>query len=329
MDTIGWGVLAPGRIAREFALDMSLVPDGELVATGSRDAKRAGSFAAEFGGSAYGSYEELVADPAVDVVYVASPHALHAEHTMLALEAGKAVLCEKAMTLDAPSTVALFEAAAERGLFLMEAMWTACHPTIRKLRALLAAGEHGAPRQVHADLGFVVDADPADRLLAPALGAGALLDMGIYPLTFAHLVLGEAEQLRAVAHVSESGIDLDLAIAGLYPRGATAALTASMTSQSPRTASVATELGRFDLARGFHHPARLLWTSYLTEEGAPTWIEPDEPVIGRGYGNEIAEVHRCLRAGAITSTLVPPEQTISLMRQMDDIRAQVGVTYRR
>ena len=233
METIRWGVLAPGRIAHSFAADLALVPDAELVATGSRSLERASEFAAEFGGAAHGSYEDLVSDPQVDVVYVASPHALHDEHTRLALAAGKPVLCEKPMTLDADSTAALFDEAAARGLFLMEAMWTACHPTIRKLLALLATGEHGTPRQVHADLGMVVETDPTDRLLDPALGAGALLDMGIYPLTLAHLVLGEPERLAATANLSASGIDLDVAIAGLYPGGATAALTASMTAQLP------------------------------------------------------------------------------------------------
>jgi predicted dehydrogenase len=237
------------------------------------------------------------------------------------------------MTLDADTSGLLFDEAAARGLFLMEAMWTACHPTIRKLLTLLADGQHGTPRQVYADLGWVVPGvfgggDPTDRLLDPALGAGALLDMGIYPLTLAHLVLGAPERLAATANLSASGIDLDVSIAGLYPGGATAALTASMTSMSPRTASVATEIGRFDLPRDFNHPERLQWTTYGTPEGTTEWIEPDEPVIGQGYGNEILEVHRCLRAGALTSDFVPPEQTLSLMRQMDDVRSQIGVMYR-
>jgi predicted dehydrogenase len=328
METIGWGVLAPGRIAREFAADLAMVPDATLVATGSRNQERAAGFAAEFGGAAYGSYEELVADPAVDVVYVASPHSLHVEHTLLALEAGKPVLCEKPMTLDADTTVALFDAAQQHGLFLMEAMWTACNPTIRKLGELLAGGAHGTPRQLHASIGMLVDADPTDRMLDPALGAGALLDMGIYPLTFAHLVLGEPERLSAVANLS-NGIDLDISIAGLYPGGATAALTASMTAQPPRTAWVATDVGHFDLPRGFHHADRLQWTSYASGEPVSEWIEIDDPLIGRGYGNEIVEVHRCLRTGALVSELVPPQQTISVMRQMDDLRAQIGVSYLR
>ena len=329
MDSIGWGVLGPGRIARSFAADLTEVPDARLVATGSRTEERAAAFAAEFGGRAHGSYEALVADPAVEVVYVATPHALHDAHVRLALEAGKAVLCEKPMTLDAESTAALFAEAADRGLFLMEAMWMACHPMIRTMLRLLASGDFGTPRQVYADLGFVVDADPTDRLRDLSLGAGSLLDMGIYPLTLAHLVLGEPVRLEAVADVTAGGVDTDVAIAGLYPGGATAALTTSMTSWSPRTATVSTELGRFDLPRSAHHPDRIRWTSYADPEGTSEWVWPDEPVIGRGYGNEIVEVHDCLRAGRLTSELVPPAQTVSVMRQMDTVLARIGVTYRR
>jgi len=328
-ETVRWGVLAPGRIARALAADLSVLPEAELVATGSRDVDRATVFAAEFGGAAYGSYAELVADPAVDVVYVASPHTLHDEHARLAIEAGKAVLCEKPMTLDGDTTAALFAEAEARGTFLMEAMWMVCHPGIRTLLRLLASGEFGTPRQVHADLGFVVDPAPGGRLLDPRLGGGALLDMGVYTLTFAHLVLGEPEQLVATAGLSPAGIDLDVSIAGRYPGGATAALTASLTSQSPRTATVATEKGHFALPFGFHQPSRLQWVSSPTGEHDPesTWIELDEPVVGRGYAHEVLEVHRCLRAGALTSDLVPPAQTISVMRQMDDVRAQIGVEY--
>ena len=270
-----------------------------------------------------------MADPAVDVVYVATPHSLHDEHVRLALAAGKAVLCEKPMTLDAASTTALFAEAADRGLFLMEAMWMACHPTIRKLLRLLASGDYGTPRQVHGDLGFVVDVDPTDRLMDRTLGASALLDMGIYPLTLAHLVLGEPQQLEAVANLSPTGVDLDIAIAGLYAGGATAALTASMTSESPRWATVATEVGRFDLPRNAHHPDRIRWTSYGDDGEVGEWVLPDEPVVGRGYGNEILEVHDCLRGGALTSALVPPAQTIAVMQQMDTVLDRIGVVPRR
>lgn len=199
----------------------------------------------------------------------------------------------------------------------------ACHPLVRTVLARIASGEHGRPRQVVADLGFVVDAPVTDRLLDPALGAGALLDMGIYPLTLAALVLGSPEELRAVANVV-GGIDLDVAIAGRYADGATAALTASMTAPSPRTATIATDRGRFDLAADFHSPTTVTWTPV---GGVPEPVLPDEPVLGRGYGNEALEVQRCLAAGLLESPLAPHARTLALMEQMDRVRAQVGVHY--
>lgn len=322
----GWGILAPGKIARSFAADLALVPDARVAAVGSRRRAAAEEFAARYGGTPYGSYAELVADPSVDVVYVASPHALHPEHVRLALDAGKPVLCEKAMALNASDAEEMFAYAAARGLFLMEAMWMACHPGIRALLDRLGTGEYGTPLQVVADLGFVVEADGTDRLLDPAMGAGALLDMGIYPLTFAHLVLGPPTEQRAVATV-RNGIDLAVAVSARHGE-ATAVATASMLAATPRTATVATERGRFDLPRDFHHPTRITWTPYVDQRpGVPEELVPVEPVVGRGYGNEALEVQRCLAAGRTTSTLVPPAQTIALMRQMDDVRAQIGVRY--
>jgi predicted dehydrogenase len=336
--TIGWGILAAGKIAHSFARDLALVPGATLAAVGSRRAESARAFADQHVGpsgppAAHGSYEELVADPGVDVVYVASPHALHLEHARLAFEAGKHVLCEKPLTLTGAEAEAMAALAREHDRFLMEAMWTACHPVVRRLRADLAVGRFGTPRQLHAELGFRVDAGPCDRLLDPTLGAGALLDMGVYPLTFAHLMLGEAEELHGTAVLSEGGIDLDVAITGRYPGGALATLSASMTSWSSRSASIATDRGRIDVA-SFHHPTHAVFTPFADRgsgdrvgPGERVVVEGDEPVLGGGYGNEAAEVVRCLRAGLRESPLVPHAQTLALMRQMDEVRRQVGVRY--
>ncbi|HJR37027.1 MAG TPA: Gfo/Idh/MocA family oxidoreductase, partial [Nocardioidaceae bacterium] len=197
---VRWGILATGKIARSFATDLMLLPEAELAAVASRRLESARAFADEFGaGAAYGSYAELVADPAVDVVYVATPHALHKENTLLAFEAGKPVLCEKPMTVTAEDAAELVAVAREKRLFLMEAMWMRCNPVIRRLQQLSASGALGRIEQVRADLGFVVDQPPTHRLLAPELGGGALLDMGIYPLTFAQVFLGEPDQMAAVA----------------------------------------------------------------------------------------------------------------------------------
>ena len=326
--SIGWGILATGKIAHSFCRDLALVPDGHVAAVGSRRSDAAETFAAEFGGTPYGSYEEMVADPGVDVVYVATPHVRHAADARLALDAGKAVLCEKPLTLDAATGEALLAEARQRGLFLMEAMWMACHPTVRKVKALLEDGSHGRVGQLVADLGFTVRTPPTDRMLDPALGASALLDMGIYPLTLAHLLLGPPARTAAVAQLSDGGIDLSVAISLAWESGATAALTASMTAWTPRTATVATDRGRFDVAADFHYPTRVTFTPYDSSGAGPAEpVEPDEPVIGIGYGNEVAEVHRCLREGLLESPLVPPAQTLTVLRQMDAIREQVGVRF--
>ena len=322
--TTRWGILATGKIAHSFATDLALVPDAELVAVGSRRLEAAQAFADEHGGRAHGSYEELVADPDVDVVYVATPHSMHLDNTRLAFEAGKHVLCEKPVTLNLAQAEEMVRLAAEHDRFLMEAMWTACHPVIRSIVDGVRAGRFGTPRQVYAELGFRVDQGPEHRLLDPALGASALLDMGIYPLTFCHLVLGEAESLTASAVLSESGIDLDVAMTGRYAGGALGLMAASMTSWSSRAAAVATDEGRLEVPDQFHHPTYAVWTPV---DGEPERIEGDVPIIGQGYGNEIAEVGRCLAEGLRESPWVPHDQTLTLMGQMDDVRRQVGVHY--
>lgn len=336
---VNWGILATGKIAHTFARDLAEVPGARLAAVGSRRLESARAFIDQYGAdehgtpAAYGSYEELVADPEVEVVYIATPHALHLENARLAFEAGKHVLCEKPLTLNAAEAEEMVALARRHDRFLMEAMWTACHPVVRRLGADLRAGRFGTPRHLHAELGFRVEAPPEDRMLNPHLGASALLDMGIYPLTLAHLLLGEAEALHAVGVLSEGGIDLDVSVTGRYPGGALATMKASMTSWSSRAGALATDLGRIDLD-DFHHPTHATFTPYaaggsndLDGRRAPVLIEGDEPVLGRGYGNEIAEVGRCLRAGLLESPLVPHMQTVTLMRQMDDLRGQIGVRY--
>jgi predicted dehydrogenase len=318
---VRWGMLATGKIAGGFARDLALLPDARIAAVGARRLASAEAFAAEHGGRPHEGYEALVADPDVDVVYVASPHALHREHVLLAFEAGKPVLCEKALTLNAAEAEELVAESRRRGLFLMEAMWMRCNPLVRRVQQLLATGELGPVTQVRADLGFRVDDPPTGRMLDPGLGGGALLDMGVYPVTFAHLFLGAPDRVAAVAALSEAGADLNLAMSFGYPSGAVAALTASMVGPTPRTASIATDRGRFDLPGGFHHPVTATWTS----EDHVEVIEA--PVIGTGLANEAIEVMRCLRAGETESPLVPLDETVEIMRVMDDVRRQVGVVY--
>lgn len=319
---VRWGILATGRIARDFAAGLALLPDAAIAAVGARRLASAEEFAATYGvRRAHEGYAALVADPEVDVVYVASPHGLHREHVLLALEAGKPVLCEKALTLTGDEAAVLVAEARRRGLFLMEAMWMRCNPVIRRVQQLLATGELGSVTQVRADLGWYVDLPPTDRLLDPGLGGGALLDMGVYTLTFAHLFLGEPDVVAAVAGLSPAGVDLNVAMSLGYATGAVASLSTSMTGPTPRTGSITTERGRFDFGDSFHHPARVTWTS----EGHTETVE--EPIIGTGLAHEAAEVMRCLRAGETESPLVPLDETVAIMRLMDGIRTQIGVTY--
>lgn len=323
---VRWGVLATGGIARSFASALRLVPDdGTLAAVASRRFENAEAFAEEYGAAgttrAHGSYADLVADPSVDVVYVATPHALHHEHVMLALDAGKPVLCEKAFTVTAAQAEDLVRTARERNLFLMEAMWMRCNPVIRRVHQLAERGDLGRVQQVRADLGFLVDAPETDRLLAPELGGGALLDMGVYALTFAHLFLGDPEKVEAVAEMSSSGIDLNLAISLGWTGGAVGTVSSTMTAYSPRTASIATDRGRIDLGDAFIHPTEAHWVA----DGETHVLR--EEVIGSGLAHEALEVARCLRNGETESPLVPLDDTVAVMRLMDRIRGRIGLRY--
>jgi predicted dehydrogenase len=321
---VRWGILATGKIARVFARDLLLTPGAVLAAVGSRRLDAARAFVEEYGGAtAHGSYEELVADPEVDVVYVATPHSMHLDNVRIALEAGKHVLCEKPVTVDVAEAEQMMALARQHDRILMEAMWTAAHPVVLALRDGLAAGRFGTPRHLRAELGSRFVGPPESRVFDPALGASATLDIGIYPLTFAHLMLGPAEELTAVGRLSDLGYDVDVAMSGRYPGGVLATMAASMTSWLSRTASIATDLGRIAVPDSFHHPA---YAVFHPIDGEPVRIEGAEPVIGRGYGNEIAEVGRCLREGLLESPLVPHAQTLLIMRQMEDVLRQVGAT---
>lgn len=320
---VRWGILATGTIAGVFAEDLARVPDAELVAVGSRTTEAARAFAERYQvPHVHGSWAELAADPDVDVVYVATPHAQHHAATRLLLEAGKAVLCEKAFTLDLPTATDLVDLARERGLFLMEAMWMRCNPAIRALVDLVASGRIGEVRAVHADFGLAAHLPLTHRLHAKALGGGALLDLGVYPITFAHLFLGEPAHIAAWATLTAEEVDGNTGMVFGYDSGALAAITCSLETDSPRRASVSGTAGRVELARGFFRPETL--AVYQGEDDVELIQVPYE---GHGYVHEIVEVHRCLGLGLTESPLVPLADTLAIMRTMDRIREQIGVTY--
>ncbi len=318
-----WGILATGRIAAKFTADLTLLPDAEAVAVGSRSAEAAAAFAARYGiPRAHGSWTALAADPEVDAVYVATPHSAHYLAALTCIEAGKAVLVEKPFTLDVPTSAALVEAARRRGTFLMEAMWTRCLPAVRRLAELLADGAVGEVTMVQADFGFTAPAEPDHRLRDPALGGGALLDLGIYPITLAHLALGAPQTVAAVAALSAAGIDTNTGLLLGYPSGAVATLACSIVAATPCTAAISGTAGRIELPTRFHCPSG--FTLYRPGH-EPAAVEA--PFEGWGYHFEAAEVARCLRAGLTESPLVPLQTTLATMAILDTARAQLGIRY--
>ena len=320
-ETIRWGILATGRIAEHFAKDLALVEGSELTAVGSRRIDAATDFAQRFGARAHGSYEELATDPDVDVIYVATPHSRHLEDVMTCLKAGKHVLCEKSLAMNATDAETMITEARSRGLFFAEAMWTRTNPNIRKMLAIINDGAIGTPLQVRAELGFAAGAEKV-RMWDPALGASALLDVGIYPVTFAYLVLGEPTSIVANGVLSEKGFDLNGGATLTYASGAVASLAWNQVSHSDNRASVAGDLGLIEVRPAFHE------TTGFTHKKGELFETYEEPVTGRGYAHEITEVADCLRAGATESALLPQDGSLAIMRHLDEILRQLGATPR-
>ncbi|WP_435850832.1 Gfo/Idh/MocA family protein [Streptomyces roseolus] len=323
-DVVRWGVLATGGIAERFVTDLTELDGAEVVAVASRTEASARAFADRFGiGRAYGDWDGLFADPEVDVVYVATPHHAHREAAGRALEAGKAVLCEKAFTLNAREAEELVALARDRGLFLMEAMWMYCNPLIRRLAGLVRDGAIGDVRTVQADFGLAGSFGPDHRLRDPAVGGGALLDLGVYPVSFAQLLLGEPDAVQAHARISPEGVDLNTGmLLGWSDSGASALLSCSLEADTPLTAAVTGTKGRIEVPRGFFFPER--FTLYREGAEPEEFTDTDDP---HSLRHEAAEVMRCLRAGETESPLVPLDGTLAVMRTLDAVRDRVGVRY--
>ena len=323
MTDIRWGILATGGIAHAFTADLRTA-GLDVVAVGSRSAESARAFAEQYGiAHAHGSYEALVADPEVDIVYVASPHSHHLAHATLALEAGKHVLIEKAVTLDADEAIALRDLAASRGLLVMEAMWTRYLPHMVRVREIVAAGTLGEVRTVIADHTQRISDDPAHRLNALELGGGALLDLGIYPVSFAVDILGPNESARAVGRLAETGADSDVAIAAVHSGGGLSSIAMSSRAAGPNTAHVIGTDARIDIDRVWYTP-----TSFRVTATDGTVIEDyTSAFAGRGMQFEALYAEHLLREGRTDSDLLPFDESITIMATLDDIRAQLGVVY--
>ncbi|MFC7728651.1 Gfo/Idh/MocA family oxidoreductase [Actinomadura keratinilytica] len=317
-------MIAPGGIAATFTRALHTYTEQRVVAVGSRDAGRARAFADRFGiAASYGGYAELLADDRVDIVYVASPHSEHFAHAMQAIQAGRHVLVEKAFTRNAREAERLIEAARRRGVFLMEAMWTRFLPHIDVVRQVLESGMLGEVRTVVADHGQYMKPDATSRLFAPELAGGALLDLGVYPVSFASMVLGPFTSITAVGTKAFTGVDGQASIVVTNAAGAHGVLNTTLFTRTPTTASVSGTLARLEIEGPFYAPAAVRLVGRegeLLDTFAPAQRDG-------GLCYEAAEAARCVAAGRLESGLLPLDETLRIMRVLDEIRRELGVVY--
>ena len=320
---VGWGILATGGIARLFTKDL-LAHGHRVEAVGSRSPGSADSFARSFGlPRAYGSYEELVVDPAVDVVYVATPHNFHAANAALALRAGKHVLIEKAFTLNASQARRIVELGKASELLVMEAMWTRFLPHMQQLRAWLDEGRIGTVRSLHADHTQRLPSDEGHRLNNLALAGGALLDLGVYPVSFAHDILGPVEHVSARATFKPTGVDGSVATILSHTNGTVSTSYSSSETRGPNRATVLGTEGRIDIDATWYAPARV--TMYDVDNQPVERF--DHRVTGRGMQYQAAEVERLLSRSETVSPLMRPTESLDVMTTLDAIRARIGLHY--
>jgi len=322
--SMNWGILGTGTIAHLVAEDLQLLPDATLPAVGSRAPERADAFGDTFDvPHRHGSYEALVDDADLDIIHVASPHSAHLAHATMALEAGHAVLCEKPLALNAAQAQRLIDTARRHDQFLMEAMWTRFLPVMDDVHRLVRE-EHalGDVHLLRADIGVTQPFDPNHRLFNPALGGGALLDLGVYPIAFAFDLFGPPDAVTSSAVLGETGVDEQCAAVFRYDDGTQAVWHASLRADAGRTCVLAGPDGRLRGTRAWWKGAPFELTR---EDGsAASWARP---YAGNGYQFEAAHVMRCLREGRTESPVMPLDESLTLLQTMDALRAEWGVTY--
>ena len=321
-ETFGWGIIGPGSIAQSFATGLSSVPDAKLVAVGSRTADKAQQFAEKFGANAsYSSYLEVVTDPNVDAVYIATPHPFHKEHTILALEHGKAVLCEKPFAINASETEEMVAVARKHNTFLMEAMWTRCLPLILQVKEMLAQGAIGEPRMLQADFGFRAGIDPNGRLFNLALGGGSLLDVGIYPISLSSMIFGPPVDVAGLADIGSTGVDEQAGFILKHAKGQLAVLCSAVRTNTTLEATIYGTEGSIRINGPWFVPKSFT----VTKEGKSETVEV--PFDSNGYNYEAVEVAACVRAGKTESSIIPLSETIQMQRTLDAVRAKFDLKY--
>lgn len=322
-DRIRWGILGTGKIARKFAEGLSALPDADLTAVGSRAADTAHAFADAFNvPNRHAGYDALADDPDVDIVYVATPHTFHRENSILCLNGGKAVLCEKPFTINRREAGEVIALAREKGLFLMEAMWTRFLPIIAKVRDWLSEGAIGDVQVVTADFGGRARFDPESRLFNPDLGGGALLDLGVYTVSFASMVFDrQPSRIASLAHIGETHIDEQSGMLFAYDQGQLALLYSTIRAGTPQSAQILGSEGAIRIHPSFWRAT----AATLTTGGSEQTLEL--PYVGNGYTCEAAEAMRCLREGRKESDTMPLDETLAVMGTLDRVREQWGLRY--
>ncbi len=321
--TYNWAILGCGKIARKFSSDLKLLNNARCYAAASTSEQRAAEFAAEFGFEKYyGSYEAMLADPEVDIVYIATPHSHHHQHVLLSLAAGKAVLNEKAFALNHAQAIEMVELARKNKLFLMEAFWTRFQPSFIKTLEIIASGVLGKVKVIRSDFAFRAIKDPEKRLYNPSLGGGSLLDIGIYPVFAALSVLGKPKRLKAIASFADTGVEESIGMIFQYPGGEIASLYSSYTTHSFVTTEFNCEKGSIHLARRWMSPTKVtVWRPDQSEE----YFEFDNP--GFGYQYEAAHVMECLDRGATESNMMPLDFSLLMMETLDRVRYETGIVF--
>ena len=324
-EKIRWGILGPGTISRKFATGLKAIPDAEIIAVGSRALQRANTFADTFNiPHRHGNYTDLAHNPEVDVIYVATPHPFHKECAMLCLEAGKAVLCEKPLTVDAEQAEEMIVCAREHNQFLMEAMWTRFLPVIVKVREWLAENAIGEPRMLTADKGSrqTLSTETLEgRLFNPELGGGGLLDVGVYTIALAYMVFGAPSKITSLAHIGETHVDEQASILLGYDAGQIANLFCAISTETSKEARIIGTKG------SIHIPEFWQATSATLTQTGKEPIHIEIPFKGNGFEYQVIEVINCLREGKLESDVMPLDESLSLMKTMDTIRSQWGLKY--
>jgi predicted dehydrogenase len=357
LKTIRWGILGTGTVARDFVQGLRSIEDASPIAVASRTLEKAQSFAQQFAiPKPYGSYAELVADPEIDVVYVATPHTRHKQDCILCLEAGKPVLCEKPFAVSAAEACEVIQLARQRQLFCMEAMWMRFMPLMQKVRELIRSGAIGEVRMLTAEFGYPTEFDPENRFFNPKLGGGALLDRGVYPLSLAFDLFGEPTQVSSQAAIGSTGVDEQSAMVLEFLGGKLALLSASLCTRSSNAATIVGTLGKIQIHEPFYCPEKISLTQFpklapVAATAAPngssglkqklrsvvlqaprlhrviaalrdTSITFAQPTLGNGYGYEAIEVGNCLRRGDLESQIMPLDETLRILTTLDRIRQQ-------